>query len=868
MNLSLSNGRVRSVLLFLAGLAVIAAVAFAFFYPDAMQGNELRQHDMQQGIANGQEAKAYAEATGEVSRWTGSLFSGMPMFQISPSYPSSGLYSWITTVMGLGLPAPSNLIAMMMTGFFILMLAMRMRWPVALLGAVAYGFSTYFIIIIGAGHIWKFVTLAYIPPTVAGIILAYRGRVLAGSALAALFAMMQISSNHIQMTYYFAFVCAGISIAYLWKAAKGKQTLGWVKATGALLGAALLALCANLPSLYNTYEYSKETMRGRHSELSAQAGAPDAQATSGLDKDYITQYSYQPSETFSLLIPNIKGGASARPVQGKMMAMSLADTPEAANAAASGEIGEAETQYLGYLSQYFGDPEGTNGPVYVGALIFAFFLLGCVIVKGPLKWALVILTVFSILLSWGRHAMVFTDLMLNIAPMYSKFRTVESILVIAEFTIPLLAVMALQRLLDTPRGEIMTRYGRPLCYTFGIAAVICLAAWLMPSVFGSPISETDRLTDDYITQALLEQGYDRATVAGFSLQSPAIYQAVENIRLGMVRADALRSLLVVLMGFGLLVALGSGRMSATVCGVLLCVLTGVDLYTVNKRYVSHESFAPRTLTVGPPIAKTPADEAILQDTTMNYRVMDIPRFYSADPSYYHKSIGGYHAAKLTRYQDIIDRHLSHFTQGNPSDADWRVLNMLNARYVVTPDGRPLFNEQAMGNAWFVDSLIYVSGADAEMDALSRIDPRTTAVADVKFKDTLGQLRSTSAQTDTVFETSYAPNRITYSYTASSPRLAVFSEVYFPWGWKATVDDREVPLARVDYILRAAVVPAGSHKIELVFDPQSIHTTDTVATASVIVIYLLGACALAAPFTAPRLRRREGDKSTVDKSSVK
>lgn len=825
----LKNPKLRKLLAFAGGLAIIALIAFAFFYPDAQQGNELRQHDMQQGIAIGQEAKAFAEATGEISRWTNSLFSGMPTFQIAPSYPSSSLYSWINSAMGLGLPSPANLIAMMMTGFFILLLAMRMRWGVALLGAIAYGLSTYFVIIIGAGHIWKFVTLAYIPPTIAGIVLCYRGRYLAGGALAALFAMMQIAGNHAQMTYYFLYVIIGIVIATGISAFRTKEMPRWLKATGTLAAAGILAVTANLPSLYNTYEYSKETMRGRHSELTAPASQGGAEGrTSGLDKDYITQYSYQPSETFSLLIPDIKGGASAKPEKGRMVPVSLGDLDGAK------EAGELEQQYLGYMSQYFGDPEGTNGPVYVGALIVALFLLGCVIVKGPMKWALLILTVFSILLAWGRHAMTFTDIMLSIAPMYSKFRTVESILVIAEFTMPLLAVMALQQLITTP--DSWTRYRKPLLWCFGTAMGFCILAWAVPGLFGEAITDNDRMIDGYITSSLMSQGYDAATARGFSLSNPDIYSAVESLRYGLVRSDALRSLLIVAIGLALIVLYMKQKLTASIVTIALAVTVLADLYTVNKRYINHNSFVAKQLTVGPPIAKTPADEAILADTAMNYRVMDIPRFYSADPSYYHKMIGGYHAAKLTRYQDLIDRHLGAFTRGQESESDWNVLNMLNARYVVGMDGQPLLNPEAYGNAWWVDKVEYVDGADAEMAALDRINPRTTAVADSRFRAALGEGVAT-APGDTIFETTYAPNRLTYHTRSARGGVAVFSEIFFPWGWEATIDGQPAEIGRADYVLRALRIPAGEHTVEMRFDPASLRVTDNAATAAIIVIYL-------------------------------
>lgn len=835
----LESPRVRRAATFLLGIAVIAAVAFAFFFPDASEGNLLRQHDMQQGIAIGQEVKAFTAATGETSRWTNSLFSGMPNFQIAPSYPSSDLFRWINTVMGLGLPSPSSLIAMMMIGFFILLIAMRMRWYVALAGAVAYGFSSYFVIIIGAGHIWKFITLAYIPPTIAGMVLAYRGRYLAGAALTALFAMMQIAGNHVQMSYYFLYVVMAYAIACFVIAVREHTVRRWLTASGALIVAALLAVCANLPSLYNTYEYSKETMRGRHSELT-QPSQPSA-STAGLDKDYITQYSYQIPETFSLIVPNIKGGASARPVGGRMTATNLASLPAAREKAAAGEIDGLQAQYLEYVGQYFGDPEGTNGPVYVGALIFALFIVGCVVVKGPVKWALVLLTLFSIVLAWGRHAMFFTDIMLSVAPMYAKFRTVESILVIAEFTMPLLAAMALQRIVTTPAEE-RSALLKPLYWAFGISAIICIAAWLIPGVFGSAITDTDRQTDQYLTSALLQQGYDHQAVAQFSLSTPAIYQAVESLRYSLVRADALRSLLILLIGGAAIWLYTRRKLSPLAAGLVVGVVVLADLYTVNKRYLSHDSFVPKQVTVGAPIAKTAADDIILQDTAMNYRVMDIPRFYSADPSYYHKMIGGYHAAKLTRYQDLIDRHLAAFTNGTQTDADWNVLNMLNARYVVGMDGQPLFNAEAMGNAWFVDSIDYVEGADAEMDALSVIDPRHKAVADSRFSSVLGSATPADS-TDYIRETTYAPNRLSYTYSASGPRIAVFSEVYFPWGWHATIDGREAQLGRVNYLLRALQLPAGRHTVEMVFDPESLHTTDTLATVSIIVIYLLCAAAV-------------------------
>lgn len=836
--------RSRSFIGTIVSLLAIAAISLAFFYPDALEGNVLRQHDMQQGAAIGHEAEAFREATGETTRWTNSLFSGMPTFQIAPSYPSSALINWVNTLMGLGLPSPANLVAMMMIGFFILLLSMKMRWYVALTGAIAYGFSSYFIIIIGAGHIWKFVTLAYVPPTIAGVLLCYRGRYLSGGAMTAFFAMMQIASNHVQMTYYFMFVIAGISIAILiWSAGRG-QLRRWLAATGVLAVAGIIAAGANLPSLYNTYEYSKETMRGGHSELTQ----PDNSANSssgGLDRDYITQYSYGTAETFTLLIPDLKGGASMKPEKGSSKMLTLADTDKARDLAAKGEIDRQELQYLGYMSQYFGEPEGTNGPVYVGALIVALFILGCIIVKGPIKWALLALTVLSILLALGRNCMWLTDLMIDHMPMYSKFRTVESILVIAEFTMPLLAIMALQKLLTTP--DAWQRFRRPMTWSFGTVLALCLAGILIPGIYGSPIGGSDRQIDAMISQSLSAGGADQATLQYFSLENPRIYAAVETIRTSMVSGDALRSFMIVAAGAIVLAVCMRGRLKAGVAIGAIGAIVLLDLFTVDKRYVDSESFVAKRLALAPQFPLSDADRAILADTSMNYRVMDMQRFWQADPSYHHKSIGGYHAAKLTRYQDLIDRHLQPLLSGNPSEADFRVLDMLNARYVITGQGEAVLNDRALGNAWIADSLIYVDGADAEMAALSEIDPAQTAVADRRFTAALGESTVAKTPGDTIFETTYAPNRLTYHARSAKGGVAVFSEVYFPWGWKATIDGKEAEIGRVNYLLRAMRIPAGSHTIEMRFDPDSLKTTTATAYASIILVYLALAAAIAAGF---------------------
>lgn len=820
-------------------IAVIAVLSIAYFYPDDVNGGVLQQHDVRQGAAIGHEAALYAAETGHTPRWTNSLFGGMPTFQISPSYQSTSWFSWLNKVMGLGLPSPANLLAMMMIGFFILGLSMQMRWYVALIAAIGYGLSSYFIIIIGAGHIWKFITLAYVPPTIAGIVLVYRGRYLLGAAMAALFAMLQIAGNHVQMTYYFMFVIVGFVIAYLAIAIRNHNMTGWCKATGALVIAAGLAVGANLPGLYNTYEYSRETMRGNHSELTGGTAEAVNSSDGGLNRDYITQYSYGVEESWSLLIPNIKGGASAKPVGGKIVAMSMADTPQIREMASQGQLNNAEVTVLGYMSQYFGEPEGTNGPVYVGALIVALFLLGMVIVKGPVKWVLVILTILSIMLALGRNCMWLTDFMIDHMPMYNRFRTVESILVIAEFTMPVLAMLALQKILVDK--DALRKWRTPLLWSFGFAMFVCLLAVLMPSLFGALFTEQDININRMILEQMSAGGASAELLRMIDIQSnPVLYTALTATRRAMIQADALRSFIIVAAGLGILLLYLYRKLNLGVAAILVGILICGDLYLVNKRYLDSDSFVQPRLTLGQQdqFPLTESDRIILRDTAMNYRVMDLPRFWSADPSYHHKTVGGYHAAKLTRYQDMIDRHLEPFLQGAPDAADFGVLNMLNARYIVTnPSEQPMYNDQALGNAWFVDSLAYVDGADAEMDALDRIDVRNTAVADRQFQVVLG-IANARQPGDTIFETSYAPDRLTYHASSANGGVAVFSEIYFPWGWNVSIDGAPAELGRVNYLLRAIRLPAGQHTVEMVFDPQSVRLTESVAKASIALIYAL------------------------------
>lgn len=797
----------KTTLTVLLSVVVLAVVSLVYFYPDALQGNVLRQNDTLQGIAIGHECQQYAAETGDVSRWTNSLFSGMPTFQISPTYESTGLISWINKVYGLGLPSPANLLFMMMIGFFILLMACRTRWYVALIGAIAWGFSTYFIILIGAGHIWKFLALTYVPPTIAGVILCYRGRYLLGGAVTALFAMMQLTANHVQMSYYFGFVIAFIALAYLEKAIKEKEMKKWSIATGSLLAAAILAVAANSPNLYNTYKYSKETMRGGHSEI-ADGGAKATQG--GLDKDYITAWSYGKAETFTLLVPNVKGGATILPAKGENHLLSLAQTQKAAELYSSGQISAEDYQYLAQFPQYFGDQPMTNGPVYVGAFIFMLFLIGCVIVKGHLKWALLGVTILTVMLSWGHNMMWFTDLFIDYFPLYNKFRTVSSILVVAEFTIPLLAMLALNRIFTEP--DVLKRNMKLIFITLGIGAAICLVIALFPGIF----------------RVFSEQEQQQYINSGVAQQVPSLFAAITTVRESLISADAWRSLLVIVAGTVVLFLFVAEKIKTAAAATMLVVVTLFDLYTVNKRYLSSDSFMTDMTVDDPSFTARAVDNEILQDTTMNYRVLDYNHFMEAMPSYFHKAVGGYHAAKLTRYQDLIDHQIA---RGN-----MEVLNMLNTRYFIVGDTVAHLNPMALGNAWFVDTLSYVGTPREEMSFLSDFDASMEAVADAKFEPVLGKA-TPKAEGDTIFETTYSPKALTYHAESRNGGIAVFSEVYFPWGWKATIDGKEAEIGRVNYLLRAMRIPAGSHTIRMEFNPDSVSTTETLAYISIVLIYI-------------------------------
>ena len=802
---------VRSVVTFVLSILAFAAISWIYFYPNDVNGDVLQQNDIMQGAANGQEAKVYNEShDGEVTRWTNSLFGGMPTFQIAPSYESNSMINTIGKVLTLGFPEPVSWVFLLMLGFFILMLSFDMKWYLAVLGAIGYAFSSYFFIIIDAGHIWKLLVLCYIPPTIAGIVWAYRGKYLLGATVAALFASLQLISNHVQMTYYSLFIIVPLVIAFLIKAIQDKKIGRWCIATCSLAVAALLALGANASNLYMSYKYSQETMRGGHSELTPLpvkdgTGQVSSEPTNGgLSKEYITQWSYGVDETWTLMVPNVKGGTSMK---------SLAEVDNAEDMSSDSELG---LQGMQAFSQYFGDQPFTSGPVYVGALIFVLFIIGVFVVKGPVKWALLVATIFSILLSWGHNFMGLTDWFIDNFPMYNKFRTVSSILVIAEFTMPLLAVLALREMFI--QEDFFKKHGKLTYIVFGCCAALCVMFAFMPEMFGGSPSDEEaaRLNQALGGQATLDQ-------------LPGVTAAVEAIRHSLVSSDAWRSLVIIALGFITLLAYKFEKLNAMATSLIVASIVLVDMFMVNKRYLNEERFVSRDDLPETTFEKTAADTQILADTTQNYRVLDLQGFTQPRSSYFHKTIGGYHAAKLTRYNDLIERQI---TKNNMN-----IVNMLNGKWVIINNEQAQQNPGALGNAWFVDSLTYVKTADEEMKFLDKFNPATSAVADAKFKDVLKTAKPKQPG-DTIFETTYAPNKLTYHAHSEQGGLAVFSEIYFPWGWTATIDGKKAEIGRVNYVLRAMQLPAGDHTIVMTYDPEEVHNTEGIAKTSVYAILLL------------------------------
>ncbi|MGI6073511.1 MAG: YfhO family protein [Fermentimonas sp.] len=822
------SDKLKKILPDLAVILGFIILSFVYFAPAVIDGRVIAQHDSLAAIGQGHEQREFMERhDGKRTRWNLSMFSGMPSYQMSPSYDSTKPLNFAKKAYSLFLPNYVFLLFIMLLGFYILMRAFKASPLVSALGAVIWTFSSYFFIIISAGHIWKFITLAYIPPTIAGLIYVYRKQYLIGGLLFMVFVAFQISSNHLQMTYYFLFVMLFLVVALGVEAIKKKEFADFIKSTCVLIIAGIIGIAANLSNIYHTYEYSKETMRGK-SELTTHH-AEENTSDDGLERDYITAWSYGIGETFTLLVPNTKGGASV---------------PMALNDKAMSKAKPEYAQIFQQIGQYWGEQPGTSGPVYVGAFVLMLFILGLFIVKGPVKWALLAGTVFSILLSWGKNFMGLTDFFIDYIPMYNKFRAVSSILVIAEFCIPLLATLAVMKIIEEP--DILKKNIKAVYISLGLTGGIALLFAVAPKMFFS----------SFVSSAEM-QAFGRA------LPSEHLQPFLANLtemRVSIFRADALRSFAIIAVGTMILWMFMQKKIKAEYFVGAVLLLCLVDMWGVNKRYLNDNDFVEQA-NMQVTFNKTPTDEIILTDEAKYYRVLNMATstFNDGITPYWHKVIGGYHAAKLRRYQDLIDVHLSKEmmrlqqdiieNKGNLGLADpngFKVLNMLNAKWVIMPaqggNTIPVENPHAMGNAWFVDKITFVDNADEEINALSNIDLQKEAVADKKYESILQGFTpiatDDSLKISTISLAEYDSDYLIYDVDATKDELAVFSDIYYPKGWNITIDGKPTEMIRANYTMRALVVPEGQHKVEFRFEPRSIKVTDTIAFVALSIMLIL------------------------------
>ena len=808
-------GKTIGIIAAILGFAIITLV---YFNP-LLEGKRVKQHDTEMWKGMSQEIITYREATGEQTLWTNSMFGGMPAWNITVPMKSN-LFLNIHDILSLYLPDATGAVFVGMLGFFILLMVLECGLGVSIAGALAFGFTSYMFIIIGAGHNTKAYAMAYMAPVIAGIVLAYKGKYIKGAILTAFALALEIRVNHLQITYYLLLICIILVIAQFISDIKEKQLGRFFKASAGLLVAVILAVLTSSTLLYSNYEYGKETTRGKP-VLTQDA----SNQTTGLDRDYITQWSYGIGETWSLLVPNAKGGASAY-IGNKSTFLEKADPRFRQNIAQS--------------NAYWGDQPGTSGPVYVGAIVVFLFVLGALIVKGKMKWALLAATLLSIMLSWGKNFMGFTDFFIDFIPGYSKFRAVSMTLVIAEVCMPLLGFLGLAEIMRNP--DSLKNNIKKFYIAFGITAGICLLFYIAPRLFFSFLSQAE--AEQF---AKLQTGADGAIYASFSEQ-------LQNVRVAIFRKDALRSLIFVILAALPLFIYGKGKMKQPVVMAILAVLVVIDMFPIDKRYMNNDNFIPKRQ-FEKPFAETAADKAILADKSPDFRVLNLTKdvFNDASTSYFHKSIGGYHGAKMRRYQDIINGYLSGEIQNfntifknsrtNQELANnmkqQKVLNMLNTKYVIySPEANPMLNPEAYGNAWMVDKINWVDTPNEEFEAIANTDTRHTAIVSKEFEQQIGNFRPADSISGEITMTDYKPNQLTYSFKSDNDQLVVFSEIWTQKdGWHLTIDGEEHPIVRADYLLRSAIVPAGEHQIVMRYEPKIWKIGNTIALISSITIIL-------------------------------
>jgi hypothetical protein len=801
----------KKLLPYLASLAVLFSILIIYFYP-VIEGKKLSASDMVHFKGMSKEIVDYREKTGEEALWTNNMFGGMPAYQISVDYDNNLIKS-IHKILGLTSQFPIGMVFIYYLGFYILLLVLGVNPWLSIAGAIAFSFSSYFFIIFEAGHTSKAYAIGYMAPVLAGIILTYRGKYILGGVLTAFALALEIQSGHPQITYYLMLMVLLYGLAELIRHYREKQIPSFLKASAVLIAAALIAVLTHAASLWNTYEYSKVSIRGK-TELSSEK----ENRTSGLDKDYATDWSYGIPETMTLLIPDFQGGSSHG---------SLSKNSETYDVLTKNRVPNTD-QIIKALPLYWGPQPFTSGPVYVGAVIIFLFVFSLFSLKGPLKWWGIAVTVLSVLLAWGKHFMPLTNFFLDYFPLYNKFRAVAMTLIMAELSIPLLAILALNQVLNKPPVQNTHKHLKFSLYIVGGILIFFILFAGSIFTFSSASDAQSGLPDWLLT-------------------------AIQADRLKLLRTDAIRSLIFILLTFGLLWAYAKGYVKLTYVLVLVPLLILADMWPVNKRFLNDDDFI-RKSQVDNPYQPTKADLTILKDTDPDYRVYNLNEAFDASSrtSYFHKNIGGYHGAKMRRYQELIDHNLLKERQqivsalsGNtiaPEEALQKAsaFNMLNTRYfIVNANAEPLKNPFTLGNAWFVKDYLIVNNADEEISAIGDFRPDNLAIVDKHFENYLQGFKSFNTSDAVIKLNSYVPNHLVYSYSANSDELAVFSEIYYDKGWNAYIDGKKMPYFRANYVLRAMVVPAGNHKIEFRFEPKSYYAGQMISLiSSLLVIFLI------------------------------
>lgn len=794
----------------LLALILFIVIGYAYF-PALLEGKIVHQSDISSWRGAANETIQYREKTGEEPLWTNSMFSGMPTTMISTLYKGNYLETLYSFLFAGTRPASYLILALF--SFYLLMLAFGIRPWLAFAGALAFGFCAYNFQIMQVGHNAKMVAIAIMPMVLASVAYAFRKNRWLGAVFFGITLAFEIMANHPQITYYLAFIVLFYGIAQLYKAVKEKTLPAFFKMATLLVVAVILAGATNVNHLWPTWEYGKYTMRGGSELTLNQAN----QSKGGLDKEYATAWSYGIDETLNLLIPNFKGGASAGALSKESETYKFLKSQGASNS----------DQIVKQMPLYWGNQAFTAGPMYMGAIAIFLFVLGLVLIKGPMKWWIVGISLLALFLGWGRNFMFLSSFFYDYIPLYNKFRVPSMILVVLQLTIPLLGIYTLNKILN---GEFEKKtLIKGLKISIGITGGICALFAILPGLAGNFIAPADSQYPDWLRQYLPQD------------------------RESLLRSDAFRSLIFILLAGIAIWAWVMQKIKSTHVAIAMGVLILADMWTVDKRYLNNDHFVQKR-EFNHQYQPRPVDKAILADKDPNYRVLDLAvnTFNDSHTSYHHKTIGGYSAAKLQRYQDIIEyfiypemQSIGQTLESSPtlsaleeSLSKQKVLNMLNTKYlIVQANAAPVNNKYAYGNAWFVKDYEFVETPDEELLGLKEIDPKETAVISKDFESVIQDKGFNFDENATIQLTSYAPNKLEYKTSAANEQLAVFSEVYYPKGWNVYVDGNKTDLLRADYILRAMIVPAGEHTITFEFKPESYYLGARVSAISSSLLLL-------------------------------